>query len=371
MRPKRTGAVVLLAMALISTGAAHGAVPVATVTAPTPISGGGGWLVWSVSGPGGWTLEAAHDGVLRPLALAPRPQPFDASVGTDGNGRPVVTFSRCTRTPRLLPFGSSDDRGGTLLLPSTGAGCKVHSLELEGGPERTLPIPHPPAASDTTPAMWHGAVAFGRRARPRERVGHVMLWSPAHPRRLATLPRGAEPDECDRLPRCEEPPTGEVQALAFQGGLVAFVWSPGGQGLLGEEAWEDRIDRLSAARGVLAGSQLGVESCAGGSPVEESYPVGPVLAGGAAVFSFYERGSCFTRFGTGLIRYRAGALSRGSLTAPSFGLASDGHSLFALVARVPSEAVEAECSQSSPCTLERISLPRLRHVTRRPAHPFV
>jgi hypothetical protein len=365
------GAVVLVATTLLATGTARGAAPVATLTAPTPISGGGGWLVWSVAGSGGWTLEAAHDGVVQPLPLAPRRQPFDASVGTDDKGRPVVTFSRCTRTPRLLPFGSSDDRGGTLLLPSTGAGCKIHVIELQGGPERTLPIPHPSVASDTTPSMWHGAVAFGRRAGPRERIGHVMLWSPAHPRRLAALPRGAEPMECNRLPRCEEPPSGEVQALAFRGGLVAFVWSPGGQGLLGEEAWEDRVDRVHAGTGVLAGSQLGIESCAEGGPVEERYPVAPVLAGGAALFSYYERGSCFTRFGTGLIRDRAGALSRGSLAAPSFGLASDGHSLFALVARVPAEAVEARCSQSSPCGLQRVSLPRLRPIAKRPTHPFL
>jgi hypothetical protein len=370
MRARLTGAVLVLATTLLTADVARAA-PLATVTAPTPISGGGGWLVWSVAGPSGWTLEAAHDGAVRALQLAPRPQPFDASVGTDGNGRPVVTFSRCTRTPRLLPYGSSDDRGGTLLLPSTGTGCRIHVLDLQGGPERTLPIPHPPTASDSTPSMWQGAVAFGRRARPRERIGHVMLWSPAHPRRLAALPGGAEPTGCRHLARCEEPPTGEVQALAFQGGRVAFIWAPGGQGLLGEEAWEDRIDHITTAPGVLAGSQLGVESCAEGGPVEESYPVAPVLAGGATVFSYYERGSCFKRFGTGLIRYRAGALSRGSLAAPSFGLAGDGHSLFALVAGVPSEAVEAHCSQSSPCALERVSLPRLRRVTGRPAHPFV
>ena len=42
---------------------------IAPVSADVPISGGEGWLIWSVPVTGGWGLEAYHDGALSPLPV--------------------------------------------------------------------------------------------------------------------------------------------------------------------------------------------------------------------------------------------------------------------------------------------------------------
>src|SRR5262249_32912760 len=92
---------IVAAIALVATlgaleaRAQAAAMPIAQVPAATPLSGGDGWIVWSVRAPGGWTLDGYHDGAVRPLPVAARPQPFDASVGTEATGAPVVVFSRC------------------------------------------------------------------------------------------------------------------------------------------------------------------------------------------------------------------------------------------------------------------------------------
>src|SRR5271170_1938132 len=67
---------------------------IATLSAESPISAGHGWLVWSARSGSGWSLEGYHDGRLAALPVATRPQPFDAHVGTNAAGAPVVTYSR-------------------------------------------------------------------------------------------------------------------------------------------------------------------------------------------------------------------------------------------------------------------------------------
>jgi hypothetical protein len=73
---------------------------IAPVRAEVPISAGGGWLLWSVPVGTTWGLDAYHDGTIQALPVARRPQPFDVNVGTDAHGKPVATFSRCSKTPR-------------------------------------------------------------------------------------------------------------------------------------------------------------------------------------------------------------------------------------------------------------------------------
>jgi hypothetical protein len=359
--------VACLALLFLAASAARGETPIATLTAPTPISGGGGWIVWSAPTAGGWTLDGWHAGTTRVLALARRPQPFDASVGSDARGRPVVTFSRCRRTPKLYPFGTETE-GGTLLLPGSGAGCRLRLFELDSGHERALAVPHPAGTSDTTPSMSHGVLVFARHARAHGETWQVLLWSPRHRRRLTVLPHGAVPP-C-RAGCGGEGSGGDVEALAFRGSTVAFVWSPSGPGLSGEEAWEDRVDRLGR-RGRLVGAQLGVESCTGeGAAIEETFPLTP-LAAPEPLFPFYERGGCYTLFGTGFDVESGGSLLTGSLDRPLWGLANDGSGYFGLLAQRPASAVEAVCSTATPCTLERLTLPKLRRVHRAPTHPFI
>ncbi len=91
------------------------AAAIASVSADAPISAAGGWLVWSVPVEGGWGLEAYHDGSIATLPVAPRLQPFDANVGTDARGVPVVAFSRCAKTPKMENVGYGVSGGSTAL----------------------------------------------------------------------------------------------------------------------------------------------------------------------------------------------------------------------------------------------------------------
>jgi hypothetical protein len=362
-------AAAILALALAQAPAAQ-ATPLATVTAATPVSGGGGWLVWSLYEGSVWSLVASHDGAPPArLPVAPRPQPFDASVGTGADGAPVVVFSRCRRTPTLLLPGEAD---GALIDPSDGAGCRIRLLELGTMRERAVAVPHPAAASDTTPAISRGVVVFARRPQPRATTWRILRFSPRRPRRLTVLPHGAVAPCSGRSCR-EERVGGQVEALAFDGRRVAFVWELRGGFLTGEEAWEDRIDQLGHSRGTLAGTQIGTESCAEGGPVEEEWPLAPVLAGRAALFAADLRGNCFTRFATGFIRERSGRLETGALPKPALALASDGTRLYALLAPVPvhGASTEASCTAAAPCSLEALALPPLRRRRHAPAHPFL
>jgi hypothetical protein len=80
---------------------------IATLAAESPISAGGGWLIWSAPENRGWRLHAYHAGRVSVLPIPPRPEPFDATVGSDARGRAVAIFSRCTKTPRMNGTGGS------------------------------------------------------------------------------------------------------------------------------------------------------------------------------------------------------------------------------------------------------------------------
>jgi hypothetical protein len=366
------GAAMLLACAAPA-GASALPETIATLEAQAPISARDGWLVWSVPGAGGWTLEAWHDGVVRPLPVKPRPEPFDANVGTDASGMAVVTFSRCAVTPEMEPAGTSRGSGGVLTVPRTGRGCRVHVLNLQTGRESTPPIPHPAGTSDTTPSMWHGRVAFGRRAPGHGTVWQVMLWSPLHASQLSVLRHGGVPTVCPYTSGCAgQPVRGEVQALSLDAQIVAFVWSLTAPGMLGESTWEERVDHLSDRRSSLASVALGTESCTGPSLVEEEWPGPPSVVANSALFSQLERGECYSRDGSGLLEDNRGSRLTASLSLAAVAFASDGKSLYALVASLPSRQEEdpGECSTTAPCLLEQIAEPPLVISKYKPTHPY-
>jgi hypothetical protein len=348
---------------------------VAIVGAETPISAGGGWLLWSVRASGGWGLEAYHEGRSQALPVRPRPQPFDVSVGTDARGAAVATFSRCARTPKMRDVGETEVTGGSLLEPRTGAGCRVYLLELGSGRERRLPIPHPSGASDTTPSMWRGSVVFARRAPGHGDVWQVMLWSPGKPRTVRTLKHGATPSRC-RSNCGEGPIRGEVEALDRDGGLVTFLWAVEGPGVLGEGPWELRVDDLANGHSSLAEAGYGHEACTGPPDgLEYVWPEAPIANGAVALFPQLEGFSCFRSFASVLGRYRPGAkrARSGPLADPVLGLAKDGDALYGLLPVSPWEngGDSPNCSALAPCTIERITAPSLTPDRFRPAPPFL
>jgi hypothetical protein len=378
---------VSMSLAAATPQASAGAMPavVATVTAETPISAGSGWLVWSVPAGAGWVLDAYHAGVVAQLPIAPRPQPFDASVGTDASGAPVVTFSRCARTPRMFRVAGGGGAGGELLEPRTGSGCRIHVFALPGGREHRLPIPTPRAASDTTPSMWRGEVAFARHAPGHADVWQVLSWSPRALGGVATLRHGRIATNCPTEPRgcAARRPLGAVEALSRDGSIVTFLWHVQGPGVLGEmnNAWELRVDDLATGSSTLAAVEASHEACTGPLPSETSEfetpeyatPEPPIAVGSTALFPELESFNCFHLFTSVLGSERAGARrpSFGRLRVPALALAVDGATVYAVVAGPTPAFLDApECTPASPCSLETIARPKLIPAGRPPTPPF-
>jgi len=367
------GATVLCSVLLAPAAARANSTVVTTLSAESPISAGRGWLIWSVHSGNGWSLEGFHDGRIATLGVASRPQPFDAQVGTNAAGAPVVTYSRCRVTPAMEDAGLEVKGSGTLARPSTGAGCRLRVLELDSGRERSLPVPEPGGVSDTTPAMWRGTLVFARKTAGHAGTSQVMLSLHGHPSKLVTLPHGAVPEGCPQMQGCKEfPAGGEVQALSIDAQIVAFVWKPEGPDVNPDGAWEERVDSLANRRGVLAGSPIGSESCTDGEhdPVEEEWPAPPILSGSAALFPELERGGCYTTFTAALFQYREGSRSLATAPVPIVELARDGATTYGLVAQRPTSEQDPGCSATLPCTLESITPPPLRPTNYKPTHPF-
>lgn len=346
---------------------------IATLSAESPISAGQGWLVWSVRSGTAWSLEGFHEGHVVSLPVAPRPQPFDAHVGTDAKGAPVVTYSRCRVTPKMEDAGMYVHGTGTLAVPNTGIGCRLRLLELNSGREGTPRVPEPRGVSDTTPAMWRGTLVFARKAPGHGRVSQIMLSLPRHRSQLVQLPHGAVPEGCPQMQGCREsPPGGEAQALSIDAQIVAFVWKPEGPHVDIDGAWEERVDSLANRHGVLAGSPIGTESCTGGddNPVEEEWPAPPILSGTSALFPELERGGCYTTFSAALFEYREGSRSLGTASIPIVELARDDAITYGLVAQRPTTEQDPGCSRALPCALEVVTPPPLRPSRYKPTHPF-
>jgi hypothetical protein len=246
------------------------------VASDSPLSAHSGWVAWSELAPDGrWHLIAWHAGLRFVVPVAPRPGgPFDADVGTDIHGRVVVTYSRCVIDPGPLPTyssvaGYSSPNG--LPHPSMGQGCGLRAVDLASGRERVLHVDRPAGASDTTPSMWNGDVAFARRVRGAA-VAQVMLWH-HRTRKLTRLRHGAVPAACPYKTGCTAAPArGEVQQLDLGLGGVAFVWdaaAPGSEAPI--DGWELRFD--SFATGESHNYDRGYTSGACGA----RYPVSPTV----------------------------------------------------------------------------------------------
>jgi hypothetical protein len=340
---------------------------IANLSTDVAISAGQGWLLWSVPVAGGWGLESYHHGQLSPLPVAPRPQPFDVSVGTNAAGAPVAAFSRCAHTPFVSEGQIEADEG---------KGCRIHVLNLAGDRESRPPIPAPHGASDTTPSMWRGSVAFARRSPAHHQIQQVMLWTPQHPHTLTTLLHGAVPSHCSGVPHgcAGEPQRGSVAALNRNGKVVTYLWLISGPGLIGEGAWEVRLDDLASGRSSIAATGSGSEACTGPTEgIENSRPGAPIANGDGVIFPLLDiYGFCYRKFVSSLVGLGSGAANpaSGQLSGNVLAIARDGSTVYALTAQKPTAETAPTCSSEQPCTLETITLPALTKREPKPVPPF-
>ncbi len=340
---------------------------IANLSTNVAISAGQGWLVWSVPVTGGWGLEAYHHGQISPLPVAPRSQPFDVSVGTDAAGVPAATFSRCVRTPVVYEGEIEAD---------TGRGCRIYVLDLATDRESRPPIPVSQGTSDTTPSMWHGSVAFARKSPSHREIQQVMLWTPQHPHTLTTLRHGTIPSHCSGVPRgcASEPQRGSVAALDSNGKVVTYLWRVSGPGIIGEGAWEVRLDDLTTGRSGIAATGSGSEACTGPTEgIENSLPGAPIANGDGVVFPLVTiYGFCYRKFISSLVGLRYGAPNptSGQLPGNVLAIARSGSTAYALTAQKPTASSAPTCSSEQPCALETITLPALTKQEPKPVPPF-
>lgn len=345
--------------------------PIASLSTNVPISAGQGWLVWSVPVAGGWGLNAYHLGQISPLPVAPRPQPFDVSVGTSADGAPVATFSRCLHTPAISEAGQIE--------PDSGSGCRIYMLALGSGRESRLPIPAPHGVSDTTPSMWLGTVAFARKSPAHREIQQVMLWSPHHPHMLTTLRHGAVPSHCPEMRHgCASEPLrpqqGSVTALSGNGKVITYLWLVSGPGIIGEGAWEVRLDDLATGRSSPAATGSGSEACTGSmGGIENTHPGAPLANGVGVIFPLLDiYGYCYRKFVSLLVglRYSAPNPTSGELPGNVLAIARNGSTVYALTVKNPTASSVPTCSNEHPCALETITLPPLTKREPKPVPPF-
>jgi hypothetical protein len=210
-----------------------------------------GYVVFSQYEPAArdWRLMVWHGGSAEPLAVTPRDMPFDADAGPATNGAPAVVYSRCIQDP---PASASELAGNQYVREpdwTRAHGCRIYQLALPNGSPQLLSGIHARGASDSTPAIWRGEVAFARVAAGAH-VAKVYLWQPSD-RLLVRLGGGRPPCPSNGSP-CESSkrgaPSAWVDGMSLDGSLLTYEWSTS-TATFGEGAFPElRADPLRDAR---------------------------------------------------------------------------------------------------------------------------
>lgn len=227
----------------------------------------GGYVLFSQYQPTAknWRLMDWHDGVVEPLDVAPRDMPFDADAGPNAGGRPTVVFSKCAQDP---PANLADRSGSQYEREPDWAqarGCRIYELELPSGSPRLVKGIYARGASDSTPAIWKGEIAFARLL-PGSHVAKLYLWQRSS-RRLMRVGGGQSPcrDGASRCPMQNAGPASAwVDGISLDGQLLSFEWATS-TATLGEAPFPElRADPLRDGR-QAAPSQVIEERFASGT----------------------------------------------------------------------------------------------------------
>jgi hypothetical protein len=251
------------------------------------VSAYGQALAWSEfdSGAGGWRLVLRVGGVTVMPAVPARSSPFDVDLGSDGQGRLVASYSRCSAPTQGLE------------LPH---GCRLYFYDLAAAVERPIAVANAAGRSQFDPSMAAGKVAFVRvdDRRPVGAGNRARIYV----QRLA----GGRPRELPGGSANNDSRTGPT-ALDLSPTALAFSWATHGPGLL-PEAFEYgdaelRVDGLS-------GGQTLVERSTGGN-LSSITELPPTLVAGAVDYGVAITGDTteYTLRTFGLPDARAGVAS--------------------------------------------------------------
>ena len=344
----------------------------APVTNDSPLSAHDGWVAWSEVGPDGlWHLVTWHMGTKAIAPVAPRSVPYDVDLGTDAAGRTVATYSRCAAEPG--PLTPNDGYASPNGVPRwiAARGCGIRVLDLTTGTETSLRAKRPAGASDTTPSMWRGRVAFARLAKGA-RVAQVEVFDPAS-NRVRRLRHGAMQAACSVDGRCDAgaPGQGWVQQLDLGARAVAFVWEVRANGVLGAgDGWELRADRLPDGTSRVFGS--GYQSGACGA----RYPLSPAVTSRGIWFDEL-RWICDVPHSTPVFGdLRSGLVGRGTEVGPqvAWQTAWDGTTMYSIrgTGRAASGLDTAPCTGAiADCRLIAAESPPTPRTDRRGRGAFI
>ncbi len=309
-------------------------------------------LAWSVQRTDGWHLTTLHDGQIATPAIAPNAYAFDVDLGGDAGGRPVATFSRCADVQKSL-------------------NCRVRAVDLQTGVERDPGVPAKAGASDTTPSMWRGRIAFSRCVPGRNAdVAQVYLFTAGTPtvRRLGFGSVGPcrKPNSCTG----EDAPFGRIAAIDLGARRLAYLWSGGGPDSM-DDAHEVRVVRLSDTHSSAVAFGHVEEACPDGDSPDMNHVEVP-------------RRRRRPRL---LHRNRLRLLPRAVIHRPSRCPSHAPHrsprqdraaritrgdgTLYALIGRPPRDADDGPtCSTASPCKLRLLTPPRFTGKRRSTSPPY-
>ena len=326
-----------MAPGAVAAGASASQSLVALPDAAMQLTAYGGYVVFSQydAQSDDWQLMDWHDGVVSTLPVAPRSVPFDVNAGSDASGQPVVVYSRCATEPS----GAGQPlTNGVFLDWAHAAGCHIYELDLAGGQEQRVSAIGAPGASDSTPAIWHGEIAFARTyTSARRRIARIYLWRPGHGlERLQAGPGPCSPPLGCRHTKLSNPPNttdtndprAYVSAMTLDRDVIGFEWTAIGpnvedMGMVSELV----VDQLDG------GPQQVADSALYGGAGEYEAPGSPTAVGDSLLYLWqatlqgYSNNTRFVSFSPTTDSWSESKSSSGAQLAA---VASDGQTTYSL-----------------------------------------
>lgn len=211
--------------------------------------------------------------------------PFDANAGSSVGGKPAVVFSKCGGDPSSTAGSSATYTHYPNWIEASE--CRIYEMALPSGAPKLVAAIHDAGASDATPAIWRGNIAFSR-VRQGAKIAEIYLWQHAGDR-LVRLGGGVD----RRHPVYAIPSKAPVEAwagrMSLDGDLLAFEWSNTIEPAFREH--EIRVDPLYDLR-QDAPSQVAETSWGGGESCGRWYSSQSPSASGDSVLLTNMEGEC-------------------------------------------------------------------------------
>lgn len=336
--------VVVLSVGAWSPSAARADTALASGLPQAPkVSAAGSTVAWSVwdAQVGAWRLQVRNGGITQTLPIAARATPFDVSLGDDGHGGLVASYSRCSDTQTAIEAPH---------------GCSLYYYDFATNAERPIGVAGSSGVSRFDPSMAAGRVAWAQvsDSRPVGAGNRVQIYVQS----LAggtpkLLPGGSENNERGTGPT----------ALQLSASALAFSWNTKGLVLYtGYGDSELRVDRLSGGQILVALDEHG--DLGGTEYLSPSFTAGALDYGVATTGE--EQGWSFATLGWPSARL---ALAGAPELLASVATGSAGTTIYSRCTAPPNGAMPMAGSPCEVALAERVSYVEPDRELARPSRP--